>query len=66
MYLYAHAMMYEHVMLLHSIFAWENKSLTAAEEYQEAESRTAVGYEEYTYFQILLKGCFRRGLSLAC
>ena len=43
MYLYAHAMMYEHVMLLRSIFVWENKSLTAAEEYQEAESLTTVG-----------------------
>ena len=43
MYLYAHAMIYEHVMLLRSIFIWENKSLTTAEEHREAESRTVVG-----------------------
>ena len=43
MYLYAHAMMYEHVMLLCNIIVWENKSLTAVKEYQEAESQTTIG-----------------------
>ena len=42
MYLYAYAMMYEQVVLLHNIFVWENKSLTVVEEYREAESRNAV------------------------
>ena len=43
MYLYAHAQMYEHVMLLCDIFVWVNKSLTAAKEYREVKSRTVVG-----------------------
>ena len=43
MYLYAHAMIYEHVMLLRNIFFWENKSLTVVEEHREVESRDAVG-----------------------
>ena len=46
------------------VFVWENKSLTAAEEFWEDESRIAVGDEEYTYRQTLLKGCFRWGISL--
>ena len=43
MYLYAHGMMYEYIMLLCKIFVWENKSLTAAEECRGAESWTIVG-----------------------
>ena len=48
------------------IFVQENKSLTIAEEFWEAESQIAVGDEEYTYLQIWLKECFLRGLSLEC
>ena len=43
MYFYAYALMYEHVMLLCSIFVWENKSMTVAEEQWEAESQISVG-----------------------
>ena len=48
------------------MFVRENKSLTAAEEFWEVKSQIAVGDEEYTYLQNLLKGCFRWGISLEC
>ena len=48
------------------IFVQENKSLTAAEEFWEAESQIAIGDEENTHLQTLLKGCFGRGISLEC
>ena len=56
-------MMYECEM---HVFVWENKSLTATEEFWEVESRITVGDEEYTYLQTLLKGCFRWGIYLEC
>ena len=40
--MYAHTMIYEHVMLLQNFLVWENKSLTTVGEYWEVESRTAV------------------------
>ena len=58
---YVHAMMYECEMY---VFVRENKSLTIVEDFREAESWIAVGDEEYTYLQTLLKGCFHWGISL--
>ena len=48
------------------MFVRENKSLTAVEEFWEAESRITVGDEEYIYLQTLLKGYFRWEISLEC
>ena len=53
-------------MFVRCMFVRENKSLTATEEFWEDESQIAVGDEEYTYLQNLLKACFRWGISLEC
>ena len=46
-------MMYE--ILSECNFVLENKSLTSAGEFWEAESRTAFGDEEYAHLQTLLR-----------
>ena len=48
------------------ILVRENKSLTTAEEFWEAEPQIAVRDEEYTYLQVLLRECSRWGISLEC
>ena len=69
MWYYAKCILYVHVTICECemyIFVRENKSLITVDELWEAESQIAVGDEEYTYLQTLLKGCFHWGIYLEC
>ena len=58
-----------HEMLLECNFVLENKSLTSAGEFWEAESRAAVGDEEYAHFSrpyYYFLECFRWEFLFCC